>query len=143
MTHYPPPTVRIGNTQLAEVLIPHVVLPSQITTAAATWSGERRLALAVLEDAITTLFRNLRIVSVNAQREILIVDLWLESPDDTWPFSFLNVCAVCRIDPEYLREGIREARLRKVLISRGALKRNDTGRTVGAKSSNRRVVPLR
>lgn len=112
-TSFPIPTARIGTTHVGDLLNPTVVLPSQTEATGTHWSGERRLALAVLEDAIATLFRNLRISgNKKARLEILEVDRWIDSPSTLSPFSFENVCTACFLDPEYLRAGIKECRSR-------------------------------
>jgi hypothetical protein len=32
---------------------------------------------------------------------------WLLSEEEEWPFSFVNICTVLGLDPEYLRCGLR------------------------------------
>lgn len=66
-------------------------------------SPERRLMLAVLEDA-------LRILSTSAShaRRALRVEtlLWVRSDDITWVFSFRNICDHLELDREWLRARI-------------------------------------
>jgi hypothetical protein len=67
--------------------------------------GERRLAVAVLEEAVDCLgdpdseFEG-RLTAWEAEQ-------WFESEDGEWPFSFRNVCVVLYLDPEAIRERIR------------------------------------
>jgi hypothetical protein len=63
--------------------------------------GERRLMLAVLEDAIRTLLLARRTA---IPRKRLLRDLeWVESTSQTEPFAFETICDVLGIDPGYLR----------------------------------------
>ena len=63
--------------------------------------GERRLMLAVLEDAIRTLLlaKRSRIPRKRAMSELA----WLESTDVSEPFAFESICDVLGIDSSYLR----------------------------------------
>ncbi len=63
--------------------------------------GERRLMLAVLEDAIRTvlLARRTAVPRKRLLREIA----WLESTSQTEPFAFESICDVLGLDPGYLR----------------------------------------
>ena len=63
--------------------------------------GERRLMLAVLEDAIRTLLLARRVA---VPRKRVLRDLaWLESTSRAEPFAFESICDVLGIDPGYLR----------------------------------------
>jgi hypothetical protein len=63
--------------------------------------GERRLMLAVLEDAIRTLLLARRAA---VPRKRLLRDLaWLESTSRADPFAFESICDVLGIDPGWLR----------------------------------------
>lgn len=134
----PIPTNRIGGNILlgpADSLIPDILLPSQTMTESATWSGERRLMLAVLEEAVSTLFRNIRSVSKFSGREIEAVEQWLGSDEILWPFAFLNVCGACGIDPDYLRRGIEGAVLQRRQFAPMTWKRVDHSRVRHTKIS--------
>lgn len=84
------------------------ILPSQFLPrrAATELSPERRLLLAVLEEAWMTYQRHSRIRSANSQilRE---VEAWLASEDMDYQFSFLGICAELGLDPQCLRKGLR------------------------------------
>jgi hypothetical protein len=63
--------------------------------------GERRLMLAVLEDAIGTV---LLARHTAVPRKRLLRDLaWLESTSRAEPFAFETICDVLGIDPDHLR----------------------------------------
>ena len=74
--------------RVQELFQPDTLLPSQYfdrIRRRASFDGERRLMVAVLEDA----------------------DAWIESDDKSWIFSFENICDVLGIDATYLRKGLR------------------------------------
>jgi hypothetical protein len=89
----------VMSTLGAEAIVPE----SYPTVAAALWQPERRLMLAVLEDAIDCYLAN-----VGAQRGIRrarFVDAarWFQSNDTEWPFSFVCICDALGIDPAVIR----------------------------------------
>ena len=88
-----------------------VILPAQLTEQIPMLDEpERRLRLAVLEDAIRYVqrYRN----TTDKRRRALYEDAldWFTSPDRSDPFSFENVCDALGFDPDYLRRGLRRWR---------------------------------
>ncbi len=84
-----------------------VILPAQWQAEAhALGDPERRLRLAVLEDAIRYLQRYGGATS--GRERTLYEDAadWFASPDRSEPFAFENVCEALGLDPEYIREGL-------------------------------------
>ena len=89
------------------------ILPSQFF---ARWgakeprTGEHRLMLAVLEDAVNIYCnpRNTR-RGIRAVREI---EQWFASTDTSYPFAFERVCQALGLNIDYVRRGVREARQR-------------------------------
>jgi hypothetical protein len=76
-------------------------------------TSEERLMAAVLEDALRELIRpggGWRGARARAE-----VQLWFDSDDVAWPFSFVNVCEVLDLDPAEVRSSIavRAARPRR------------------------------
>ena len=95
--------------RVAELFVPDTILPSQYFDRVARrteYDGERRLMIAVLEDAVDV-YRKLAGAS-DARRQQLFKDAeeWIESEDRTWIFSFHNVCEILGIEAEYLRRGL-------------------------------------
>jgi len=85
------------------------MLPSQYFDRMARrteYEGERRLMIAVLEDAVDV-YRKLA-GARDARRQQMFHDAeeWIESNDRSWIFSFLNICDVLAIEAEYLRRGL-------------------------------------
>jgi len=78
---------------------------------------ERTLLLAVLEDGIRCFQENL--FAVNGKRRTLFEEAreWLFSEDANWFCSFVSICTLLNLEPNYVRRGLRdwEARERKVL----------------------------
>ena len=70
--------------------------------------GEAALMYAVLEDAFYCFAK--QFVENGARVRCLAkeAERWFFSNDDRWPFSFVNICLVLRIDPGYLRLGLRQ-----------------------------------
>ena len=67
---------------------------------------EKRLMLAILEDAVATIGRNAATPAEAAPHELQEVQEWCASEDTTWPFSFVNICDHLGFDPQALREGL-------------------------------------
>jgi hypothetical protein len=79
---------------------------------------ERRLMLAVLEDAIRNLLLAKRAaISPRRVREDMA---WFESVDRSDPFTFESVCDALGIDPDWLRGRL----LAGALPARGKLRRS-------------------
>ena len=108
---------------------PEVILPDQLARRPID-TPERRLMLAVLEDALVVFQKYERM----DQRSGLVaeVDDWFASDDTGWPFAFVNVCDALGIDVDWLRdrlarrrtarlEGVRVVRLRDNAGSRHAI----------------------
>jgi hypothetical protein len=100
-----------SNPQLREVsVIEHLmaagdILPSQVSSRS-TWSPERRLAGAVLGQTLV----EIRDHSHNLQyQRHIVADLeWVASDDTSWPYSFLRLCEVIGLEPEYVRWRVRQ-----------------------------------
>jgi hypothetical protein len=88
-----------------------VILPVQLDArTGALGEPERRLRLAVLEDAVDQLQRYANATSPR-ERAIRDTELdWFASDDRTLPFSFASICDALHIDPQYVRAGLREFR---------------------------------
>ena len=88
---------------------PDTVTPLQFydkAMAEAALIPEKRLMLAVLEDAIAS-FQRAYIESSPGGDEQASIDAWLESHDSTWPFAFEAICQALEMEPQYLRDGLR------------------------------------
>jgi hypothetical protein len=77
----------------------------------ATRSGEHRLIVAILDDAVSILVKN-HAGGFVTHREVREARAWLASRDRSLPFGFESICDVLGLDPSYIRRGIRAARAR-------------------------------
>jgi hypothetical protein len=78
------------------------VLPVQFYPARAICS-ERRLLIAVLEDALEIHRKYARKPSRRHAHLAAETERWLFSDDTAWPLSFLNVCSALGIDAASIR----------------------------------------
>lgn len=74
---------------------------------------EKRLMLAVVDDAIKTFHRCLPGATRRQRRLLREVEEWFASPEVVWPFSFQNICAVLNLDADYLRSGLAHWKARR------------------------------
>jgi hypothetical protein len=72
--------------------------------------GEAALMRAVLEDALRCFAGQFVARRRHAQRLAGEAEEWFFTDDDRWPFSFVNICAVLGVDPEYVRRGLKQLR---------------------------------
>ena len=99
----------------SQTLPPAAVLPEQFhnrPTATDRVHGEVALMRAVLEDAISCFQKQSVKSGRRAQRLAREAEEWLFTDDPRWPFSFVNICAVLGLDPEYIRLGLKRWRQR-------------------------------
>ena len=92
---------------------PDVLLKDQFTArSGATVSREKRLMLAVLENALDSYQKY--VFSRDGQGRQLFEEAleWLDSPNNDWLFSFRNICETLDINPDYLRQGLKDWRRR-------------------------------
>jgi len=91
------------------VFEPEVVLPTQFYGAPspAAQQPEKRLMLAVLEDAVVTLYKHAGDDRARAQRLVREVLQWIEARNQRWPFSFENICAALNLNASALRQRLR------------------------------------
>jgi hypothetical protein len=93
-------------------VLPEIVLPAQLGegASAAFVHGERRLMLAVLEQAVRDFAKYLPAERGHRRRLFHDVEGWFESDDTSWPYTFTNICDVLDIDSEYVLTRLRKVR---------------------------------
>ena len=97
------------------MLEPDTLLASQYfdrVRRRAALGGERRLMVAVLEDAVATYLKHAGAEEPLARELFAEVEAWVESDEAIWLYSFANVCAVLDLDADYLRRGLRARKAR-------------------------------
>lgn len=89
-----------------EVLTPEqFFLPA--SDSLATWTGERRLLLAILQDAVDTFFRYRLSQTVRGRRLFRETVQWFLEKDQAWLCSFESICAHLGFDADYIRLGLK------------------------------------
>ena len=86
-----------------------LIVPSQFfdrIKAERSSQPEKRLMLAVMEDAIATFQKSASGLTRRQRRLLKETEEWIGSADNSWPFSFENICAALDIEADYLRDGI-------------------------------------
>jgi hypothetical protein len=112
-------------TQKSDVLAPALVLPDQFFAEFAKRPGidsERRLMLAVLEDAVQCYQRYALARDARGQHEFEEARRWVESHEREWPYSFENICDVLGLDIDYIREGLRRQGPRSARVQRARVR---------------------
>ena len=100
----------------SQLLPTAVVLPEQFytrPTGCDAQYGETALMRAVLEDAIHCFQKQFVRKGRRVLRLAREAEEWLVADDPRWPFSFVNICAVLGLEPEYLRLGLKQWRERQ------------------------------
>jgi hypothetical protein len=67
---------------------------------------ERALMLAILEDGVAC-YKEYAFSNPGPKRALFSeAEAWICSDDYQWPFSFVNLCEVFGISPQYVRQGL-------------------------------------
>jgi hypothetical protein len=105
---------------------PDILLPNQYFAAfrrGRAVEGERRLMLAVLEDAVDSYRKYALARDPREQATFLEAREWFLSTDRSWLFAFENICDVLEMNAGYLRAGLDRWRRALALAAR---RRNET-----------------
>jgi hypothetical protein len=86
-------------------LEPDLVLPTQFLQASIA-TPEKRLLLAVLEEAVGTYQRHVTDTDRDGRAVFADVQAWFASEDGAWLYSFVAICDVIGLDPTYVRTGL-------------------------------------
>ena len=90
-----------------EVMTPEQFFMPADRTAIA-WTGERRLLLAVLENAVASFLRYGNSQTKRGKRLFREDEAWFMSSDQSWGCSFESICAQLNLDPDYIRRGLKQ-----------------------------------
>lgn len=71
---------------------------------------EKKLMIAVLEDAITCYLNHLCSKSISGKSQFEEAEKWFFHEHDDRLFSFINICLTIGLDPGYIRRGLLAAR---------------------------------
>jgi hypothetical protein len=104
---------------------PDAILPAQFY--AMFKSGhykdpERRLMVAVLEDAVSCLSMNPSECNLRQRKQYEEAKEWVSAEEESeWIFSFKNICEVLGMDPSYLRRGLTRPKPSTRVVSRNVM----------------------
>jgi hypothetical protein len=111
-----------ADDRLSGLFQPDTLLPSQFfdrVRRRTEHDGERRLMIAVLEDAVDVYRKQAGNRDARGQQLFGEAEQWIEDPDRTWLFSFQNICDVLGLDADYMRRGLRTLKARALEGRRG------------------------
>jgi len=100
-------TQRIANGDATSLFVPPSRVVEQIRT-----QPECRLLWAVLQEGIETYMKYAGSISRRGRRLFADAERWIMEDDPTWLCSFVSICHVLELDPEYLRAGLQRWRIR-------------------------------
>lgn len=91
------------------------LLPSQFWSPASEThtEPEKRLIIAVLEDALSLLLNEACQPSKHRRGAVLEATRWLESNERSGPFAFASICDLLALDVARVRRAIRNLRSRR------------------------------
>lgn len=103
--------------EMASLFQPDSLLPVQYFEnfrRKAQMEPERRLMLAVLEDALACFQKHFSSRGGRGLRLFRETEEWIFRGDHSEPFSFANICEVVGFDPEYVRQGLLKWREKRI-----------------------------
>jgi hypothetical protein len=98
-----------AETSFPKLAEPEVLMPSQyldLQRGHSPYEGEKRLMLAVLEDAISCFQKYAGASKGRRQRLFKEAEEWLLDEKSTWGFSYETICSTLDLNPQYLRNGL-------------------------------------
>lgn len=107
----PARTSALGTSGVSHHHDAEVILPEQFFRPApdsfASWTGERRLLFAVLDDALGSFLKHRCDRSRRGQRLFRETVEWFWNTEQKWLYSFENICQHLNLDADYIRAGLR------------------------------------
>jgi len=85
------------------MLQPNVILPSQHFGPRTPLAPERRLMIAVVQDAINCIAKYRLATDHRGRRLFDEVTQWLGAKETDWPYSFESICEVLGLDANGVR----------------------------------------
>jgi hypothetical protein len=102
---------------LPRLIEPEILLPSQLFDrfgGRSILEGERRLMLAILEDAVSCFQKFAGATRPRGRRLFQEAHDWFFGEESGWIFSFESVCTVLGIHPEYFRTNLQRWKERQL-----------------------------
>jgi len=91
---------------------------------------EKRLMLAVLQDAVNCFQDNILAQSGTKRRLFEEAQEWIFEENNDWIFSFANICEVFGLHPQYVRQGLLRWK-RETLLERTRAKVSEVREMAG------------
>lgn len=92
-------------------VIEHMLARGEIVAAQlpqqSLWSREKKLAAAAFTAALINVRDNAHSTNRRRQREVLQDVAWVESDDAEWPYSFLRLCELFSLEPQWVRTRVQ------------------------------------
>ena len=73
---------------------------------------ECRLLWAVLQDGVGTYMKYAGAIGRRGKRLFAEAERWIMADDPTWLCSFVSICHILGLEPDYLRMGLKRWRMR-------------------------------
>jgi hypothetical protein len=99
----------IWEEKLTSLFQPDILLPTEYLATVrgkAHLEPEKKLMLAVLEDAIQCFQDNVLAQSGRRKRLFEEAEQWILEANSNWVFSFESICEVLGFSPQYVRQGL-------------------------------------
>lgn len=124
-----------GLSRVADLFQPDTILPfqySELLRRKIYLEGEKKLLLAVLEDAINCFQKQFAARDRRGKKLFREAEAWIMDQNDERLFSFSNICESLGINAEYLRRGLARWKEERILSIRPG--RRTEARTHGQRS---------
>jgi hypothetical protein len=94
-----------------------LAVPSPAVAERIRRQPECRLLWAVLENAVDAYMKYVFTASRRGKRLFREAEEWIWRDDPTWLCSFVSICNILGVDPDYVRRGLRQWREAQVASS--------------------------
>lgn len=128
---------------LPRLVEPEILLPSQLynrNRGLSVLEGERRLMLAILEDAVSCFQKYAGASRPRSRRLFQEAEEWFLEDNGAWVFSFESICAVLGIDPDYFRTSLK--RWKEQLMAQPPELRAKVGRVRLRAARRHKILPF-
>ena len=98
---------RPHSSWMDEIILPEQFL-GRARDSSASWTGERKLLFAVLQDAVSSLYRYRNDASFRGRRLFRETQEWFDSQDKHDLYTFEMICEYLNLDAGYIRRGISQ-----------------------------------
>jgi len=110
-----------NSEEIRHMFEPDTLLPEQFFSLLSRkpLQGEKRLLLAMLEDAVHCFQTYLLARKPHERRLFQEAEEWIDSKDSQWFFSFENICEILGIHPGRLRDALKQWKVEQTLLQAG------------------------